>query len=200
MARSYVIDDLRRKHRHNNNIAVAHFYCDYRQQDTYTTANILANVLKQLISKLYPLPQSVTDLFHSYQNGADSLITPRLGDVRKDFLSVSKRFDRVFIVIDALDECDVTYRGELLRWITGLEPSIRLLITSRQEVDTSIILQNYAQIQLSNYALRSNIEIFISTFVQRSNLSSVLDTRDRETRETTLTHLVNTIYHASGGS
>ena len=201
VASSFIVDNLLRRYRGHRK-PVTYFYCDYRQQSNHSSAYILSSLLKQLLSNVHPLPQSLMDLFTSYQHGTDSLVQPRLEDVHKEFLNISQMFPKVFVVVDALDESDSTYRADFLRMILNLDSSIRILITSRREEDIEGVLDRYPQIIPSTHSLKTDIETYIGAFIQRTELSRVLDGSGKKhnEREQTLKDLVGEVYSKSQGS
>lgn len=63
---------------------------------------MLVNLLKQLSQTRPSVPGSLKMLYEKYRNRA---VRPSLGEVSEALQAVSKEFSRVFLVIDALDEC-----------------------------------------------------------------------------------------------
>lgn len=200
LPRSFIIDDLQRKHQ-DDSIAVIYFYCDYRQRDGYSSAYILSSLLKQLVSTLHPLPHSLMDLFAGYKHGTDIISHPRLDDVCEEFFNISRTLDGVFVVVDALDECDATNRAHLLQIILRLGPSTRLLITSRSVPDIVMLLQDYPKISLSPKDINTDIETYINSFIQRTHLSTILagDGRTQAAREQVKKRFVDEVYRKSQG-
>ncbi|KAL9629658.1 MAG: hypothetical protein Q9164_006782 [Protoblastenia rupestris] len=198
---SLVIDDLFREHL-NDKTPVTYFYCDYREQDTYSAAHILSSLLKQLLTKLYPLPQSFMNVFDGYQHGKDTLARPRLQDVKNEFISTASRFRQIFVVLDALDECNAAYRTEILHMITWLGHSFRVFITSRHEPDIDKHLEGYRQIILPTAGLKTDIEAYISASILRTQLALTLDAsfRTSDEREHAKTYLIKELWHKSQGS
>ena len=151
---------------------------------------------------MYPLPQPLLDLFSSYQRGTDSIAKPRLADVWRVFLTVAQTFDRVFIVVDALDECDSHHRAKLLGLIPEITSSVRLLITSRYEADIVRKLRSYPQLALSTINAKKDIEDLLAELIKRTQLFALLDSSSKKqgTPEQAKKVLVNEIYRKSEGS
>lgn len=59
-----------------------------------------------------------------------------------------KRFKRVWILLDALDECEIHSRQAVLKWLKSLltlgMSSVRLVATSRNEVDIQDAIEQIA--------------------------------------------------------
>ncbi|KAL2846030.1 nucleoside phosphorylase domain-containing protein [Aspergillus pseudodeflectus] len=77
-----VIDDLHQRLRHKQDVGIVYIYCNYQRQEEQTLHDLLLDEgLRQLKTQ------------------------PSLGEVANDIHSLSDLYDRLFIVVDALDEC-----------------------------------------------------------------------------------------------
>jgi NACHT domain len=130
---SLVVDNLRCRFA-GQNVGIAFFYCDYRDQDRQTTPNILTSLLQQLITHTPSMPLSVQELYKRYKNDRGSI---SLADLEETISMVLKEFKQSFILIDALDECDVNrHRKSFIQVLKRLEErSVRVFITSRPHPD-----------------------------------------------------------------
>ena len=84
-------------------VRVAYLYCNYKTQDVQSVSHYLGALLRQLIHDIEPTPKPVQELYDRRGRGNTN---PTLEDLEKALQSVCKEFSRVYIVIDALDECD----------------------------------------------------------------------------------------------
>ncbi|KAL9608795.1 MAG: hypothetical protein Q9167_006382 [Letrouitia subvulpina] len=112
---SLVIDFLRdpaslcnryKKQPYENDVAgecVAGIYCTYREK--LATANILGSILQQLYIKLHSAPEHVPEIIDN------AWLSSRL-------LRVFPDFPRIFLIVDALDECSDNF--DLLQQIRSL--------------------------------------------------------------------------------
>ncbi|KAJ5714648.1 uncharacterized protein N7483_011829 [Penicillium malachiteum] len=97
---STVINELSSNFQNDHTVGVAFFYCNFREK--ITLEEILGCLLKQLSGQLPIFPEPVEDLYDTYQ----ALKTKAsLNDLMEILDTTIFRFQRVFIVIDALDEC-----------------------------------------------------------------------------------------------
>jgi len=110
------IDDLITRFQRDPDIAVAYIYCNFRRRDEQKADDLLASILKQLIQKRSTLPEGVKAL---YDRHSDQRTRPSLDEISGTLQSVSVLYSRVFIVIDALDECQ-TSSGCRTRLLTEL--------------------------------------------------------------------------------
>ena len=94
---------------------------------------MIGGLLKQLLPESRDIPGEVRKVFRGSRNqlGGRGLRLPELIEL---FQAVLPPFDRIFICIDALDECPVEHRIELLRSLRGIAQNskgLRLFLTGR---------------------------------------------------------------------
>jgi hypothetical protein len=113
-------------------VGIAYIYCNFRRQAEQTTEFLLANILKQLAGWQERLPTSVQEL---YKRHKARYTRPILEELSTTLQSVARAYSRVYVVIDALDECeDKDYnRGKLLTELFSLQTKtgVNLFFTSR---------------------------------------------------------------------
>jgi hypothetical protein len=98
---AYIIDFLLQL-RINSDIGVAFVYFSYKHGESQTPVNILASILQQLIKQK---PSYVQDLKDMYARHIRESTRPVVDDISSLLQNVIYAFGKVFIVIDALDEC-----------------------------------------------------------------------------------------------
>ena len=121
------------------NIAVAAFYCDFVSQQEQTTDNIVGAILKQLVGR----GGIAEDLREAFQKAKKEVggRGPRLVDLMGMLKTAIASLPRVFICIDALDECLPKCLPELfesLRDIARESPSVRIFLTGRPHVGEDV--------------------------------------------------------------
>ena len=121
------------------NIAVAAFYCDFLSQQDQTINNIVGAILKQLVGR----GVIAEDIREASQKAKKELggRGPRLADLMGMLRTTIAPLPRVFICIDALDECLPKCLPELLeslKDITRESPSTRIFLTGRPHVREDI--------------------------------------------------------------
>ena len=100
---------------------------------------MLGAVLKQLASR-GGIPEYMREAFREAKKdfGGRRLRVPDMVEILKKSIA---SLPRVFICIDALDECTAKHRRELLeslREIVRMSPNIRLFLTGRPHIDDEI--------------------------------------------------------------
>lgn len=116
----------------DSDIGIAYRYCNFKRHNEQRLQDLLTNLLKQLAQGLPSLPDAVKMLYHQHRGGGTR---PSIEEISKALHSVSSHFSRLFIVIDALDECQTSngLRTRILYEIFDLqvECSLNFLATSR---------------------------------------------------------------------
>lgn len=107
-----------------------YIYCHYKEQTLQTLFNLIASLLKQLVQD-YPAAYNRIKLLYNHHEDRGTLVT--LEEIRQTLQSEIKMFAKVFIIVDALDECSEAggARGKLLNELRSLADTVRLLVTSR---------------------------------------------------------------------
>jgi hypothetical protein len=106
-----LVDDLITRFQDNPNVGIAYIYCNFNRQDEQKVQDLLSSLLKQLSEKRTSVPDAVKDLYTRYKATSTR---PQFDKVSKALRSVASTYSEVFIVVDALDECESTCRTRLL--------------------------------------------------------------------------------------
>ena len=114
---------------HDQSTAVACVYCNYKDKMVQTPANLLANIWMQ-IRQNGGLSSEVEELYTS-SVAKGSSTRPRLDDIIKVLKAEVDRHANIYVIIDALDECEPAYRLRLLTELKALQPRLKLMVTSR---------------------------------------------------------------------
>jgi hypothetical protein len=129
---SIVVDDLCNRFRNDATFGIAYLYCNFQRRDEQKAEGLLASLLKQLAEELSSLPDSVKDLYNRHK---DKRTRPSFDEISRTLKSVATLYLRVFIIVDALDECQSADRcwSELLSELFVLQENCRanLFVTSR---------------------------------------------------------------------
>lgn len=99
-----VVDSLHSKYQFEDNIGIAYIYFDYGESHIQNAENMIASILRQLVeqqSSLHDVVEALQRKAASGNRGFDH------EEVLHALNAVVSSFTRVFIVVDALDECMV---------------------------------------------------------------------------------------------
>ena len=129
---SVVVEELSTRFHNDSSIVVAYVYCNYKRQTEQTLENLLASLLKQLAQSRPSLPESVKSL---HDRCRAKKAPPSVDDISSVLQSVAAEYLRVFILIDALDECRAQddCRTQMLSKLSNLQNKCgaNLFVTSR---------------------------------------------------------------------
>jgi Cdc6-like AAA superfamily ATPase len=85
------------------NVGIAYLYCNFRQQKEQKLDNLLLSLLKQLVQELGLIPGSVRSLYNLHNRKGTR---PKFEEVSKVLQLTVPLYSHVFIIVDAMDECD----------------------------------------------------------------------------------------------
>ncbi|KAL6904181.1 ankyrin repeat-containing domain protein [Trichoderma evansii] len=172
---SIVVEELTIRKEENRSIGVAYIYCHFRRQHEQKAEDLLASLLKQLAQSRPSLSDSVKSLYGSHKAKGTR---PSLNKISKELQSIAVLYSKVFIVVDALDECQASdgCRSKFLSEIFSLQEKsgVNLFVTSRfipeitEKFERSISLE----IRASEHDVRRYMDGHISrlpSFVRRNS-------------------------------
>ena len=121
------------------NIAVAAFYCDFLSQQEQTVNHIVGAILKQLVGR-GDISKGLREAFEKAKREVGGR-GPRLADLMGMLRTTIASLPKVFICIDALDECLPKCLPELLESLRDIVrecPSTRIFLTGRPHITEDI--------------------------------------------------------------
>lgn len=129
---SIVVDDLFARFQDDIGVGIAYIYCKFRRQSEQAVTDITLSLLKQLAQGRPSLPNTVKDLYERYEQDRRR---PSNDEVSGALGIVISFYSRVFVIIDALDECQVSSstRSKLISDIFNIQQKheTNFLATSR---------------------------------------------------------------------
>ncbi|KAI9766644.1 MAG: hypothetical protein M1839_004799 [Geoglossum umbratile] len=130
---SIVIECIRSA-QHNRESGIAFLYCNYERQNEQTAEALLAILLRQLAEHHPSIPGSVKLLYDSHTK---KKTRPSLQEVYDTLYDIAKSYKRLFLVVDALDECSDDTRRALLLQLRNLQKTTgSLLMATSRHLDT----------------------------------------------------------------
>jgi Cdc6-like AAA superfamily ATPase len=102
---SIVVDELTTQFSNDRTIGIAYIYCNFRRQEEQKIDDLLTSLLKQLSESQPSLPVTVTELYNRHKT---KRTRPSLEEVSRSLQAVTALYSRVFLIVDALDECQVS--------------------------------------------------------------------------------------------
>ncbi|KAL2813752.1 nucleoside phosphorylase domain-containing protein [Aspergillus cavernicola] len=98
---SIVVNHLQTVYQIRHRTEIAYVYCNFRRHSEQKPTDILANLLKQLVGRGPSLPKSMEVLYTRHK---EIRTRPSLDEICRVLRSVVADYEKVYIVIDALDE------------------------------------------------------------------------------------------------
>ncbi|KAL6824068.1 ankyrin repeat-containing domain protein [Trichoderma camerunense] len=130
-----VVNHLLANFRNDPQVGIAYVYCNFRQQDEQTAEKLLTSLLKQLAQAQSSLPKIVEDLYSKHEK---SRTRPLLDEITTALHSTAAAYSRIFIIIDALDECQDLSRQRLLDEIFALQTKTGANIFATSRISDTI--------------------------------------------------------------
>ena len=158
MFRSVIISHLEQEF-NQKDVAVAYVYCTYTEKDQ-SAVNLVASLLQQLIKQQSAISDSIIALYNHHYNRKTR---PSLAEYSRSLQSEIDYFSKVFIIVDALDECSEGTRKHFLAEVQKLLPNIRLLVTSRhiRDIENEFKEAAWLEIRASGEDIKSYLEACI---------------------------------------
>ena len=127
-----VIEDLTKRFRNDPTIGIAYVYLNFRRHGEQTADNLIASLAKQLSRNQPSLPDCVRKI---HENHKDKQSRPTSDELSSVLQTVVGIYSKVFIVVDALDECQILggHRNRLLSELFAMQSTGKasVLATSR---------------------------------------------------------------------
>jgi hypothetical protein len=163
-SRSAIIDKLERP-RLSLDVGLAFIYFNYKERERQTLVNIVASLVQQLVSRSKAIPKDVRALYSHHQSRKTG---PGETEYSEILFSLIDKFRYVYVVIDALDECDET-RGSRTRFIKELlklPAKVRLLCTSRHLGDIEKQFATASRLEIR--ASKADVERFLHAQISQT--------------------------------
>ena len=113
---SVVIDELMTRFGNDEAFGIAYIYFNFKREHEQKVEDVIASLLKQLAQCKCSLPESMKLLYDRHKK---QRTRPSLDEISSALQSVATLYSRVFIVIDALDECQIV-NGNRKRFLSAL--------------------------------------------------------------------------------
>ena len=156
-------------------IGVAAIYCNFKENDTQTLENLFASLCMQLISNSHPLTKALVDLYDSHHSTKKR---PNLEEILKVLGEVIESLSKVYLILDALDECSLEVRNPFVQRLKSMRSTARMLVTTRP-ID-NIVQEFTKESPIEIRANPSDLEKYIKSRIVNS------DRLDRLLREDTM--------------
>lgn len=134
-------------------------YFSYYEKGTQTLPNLLGSILSQILYNVPSVPEELQESYRGRRSNGRSrsrTSSEHLESIRL----ITERLPRIFIVLDALDECSEEVRQQFLEAILSLQPKVQLFVTSRFFTSMLAELGDCESLEVS--AKESDMERYLS--------------------------------------
>jgi hypothetical protein len=157
---SLVISHLSSKFQGDSEIGIASIYCNFKRQEDQDFERLLASLLKQLAGGRDCLLESTKEL---YREHFIRRTQPTPEELMIELECVISQYSETFIIIDALDECQLSGLNRLFSKLFSFQKDhrMRILATSRPIPEITDWFNDINGIKLEIRADMSDITKFI---------------------------------------
>jgi predicted ATPase len=194
---SIVVNHLITTFRENDDVGIAYIYCNFRDQAQQTAEGLLRSLLKQLAHQRPSLLDQVVDL---YERRGAKVSPPSINEFSSALQSVTASYSQVFVLIDALDECQVSDRTRsiFLSEIFNLQARQGINIFATSRFIPEIVDKFVGSPSLEIRASKGDLQIYLDAQVSNSELPG-LDGHSTELREQIIEDIKTDIIEAVDG-
>jgi len=139
-----MIDHLRQTFEESHT-AVVFLYCNYKEREDHTLPNLMASILHQLLQSLPSVSEEIRLLYNHHKK---RMTRPSLNDLSALIRGRVAAYSKVFLVVDALDECTEDSRSDLVTEVHRLPVGVHFLCTSRFVPDIENIFRAASRIEI----------------------------------------------------
>jgi hypothetical protein len=162
---SIVVEELSTRFSNDPTICIAYIYCNFRRQDEQKISDLLASLLKQLAESQPSLPSTMKELYNRHKT---KRTRPSLEEISRSLQAVTTLYSRVFLIVDALDECQVSNncRKRFLLEIFSLQANhgVNLFATSRFIPEITTKFQRNISVEIR--ASKEDIERYLEAHMR----------------------------------
>jgi len=190
---SIIIDNLM-KETANKTI---YFYCDFKDAEKLSAIGIYCSLAAQILESNWD--NDMPPEFESYYQKSKEK-PPYESSLREQLMKLFGKIGRTQIIVDALDECSPSVRGDVLKTLLEIQQmgNINILVTSREEVDIKQLVDGLDTpkicININAISNSGDIALFVTGQIERNTKLSKLKEVTKEEVATTITSQANGMF------
>ncbi|UPK99839.1 hypothetical protein LCI18_010774 [Fusarium solani-melongenae] len=173
-------------------VAVAFFFCDYKQETTLKSVNIIGALASQLAiqwDESFNLLEQYYEELHPAR-GLNKPVDP--GDLVKIMEKICNLFSQVIIIVDGLDECadDVYEVLEALCDLADFANTTSIALISRNEVEIRQALEGGFK-EVTIEAREEDLKIYVRAEIERRIRAKQLEIQNKAIKDEIQSELVS---------
>lgn len=169
-------------------VAVACIYCDYKEQTRQTVPELVASLLKQLMQDR---PETSDNVISLYERHLVNNTRPTQEELTQALRSEIGLYSKVFVVVDALDECLEGNQRRLITELRSLGDTVSMLVTSRRLALIEELFLSAKRLDI--YATNEDVQKYVEgRIAQEPRLARVVGT-DPALRETVVKQITGNV-------
>jgi hypothetical protein len=195
-----VLEDITEKYPVSTNVGIAFAYCSYKDQSNDPKLFFTSFILQLARQREELFPQLV-DFHTTNQRDGRKASSCTFDTLRLLVLSMVKEFQVLFIIFDALDECE--NRGPFIAFLRELVSDseddcycVKLFVSSRREADIQSAFWNTPRIEIAATKIQQDIEQYVEFEIQRRIDNGQLRLKDTESLSK---EILSTLSNRAGG-
>ena len=133
-------------------------YCDFRNPDSQSLANILGSLLGQLCTQLGTFPDGLLETYQRYSKPA-TYSGPKPALLQEWLLGLCKQ-RKAHLFVDALDDTEQGYQlSEILSHLVSRSTQLRVFLASRNNIKFQKSLQDASRLSLEDHVAEIDNDI-----------------------------------------
>ncbi|KAK8000389.1 hypothetical protein PG990_012989 [Apiospora arundinis] len=158
---SIVVNKLQDKFHGDSSVGICYIYFNFRRSDEQKLDDLLASLIKQVAQGQSRFPGSVKELYRRHKQRRTR---PSTYEFSRALHSMVVPCSRVFIIVDALDECTVSdgCRSQFISELQKLQASLDVNILATSRFIPEITARFREAVQLEIRASESDISTYLN--------------------------------------
>lgn len=173
-------------------VAIAFFFCDNNDYNTHLPVNILGAIAAQLAMQNDQAYAILAEYYQTLRGAGQLPRNPTVPGLQNTLSAMLRRYDRVYLIVDALDECG-NHVNDVVDGIVSWAERERLLsiaLLTRDEADIRTFLEDgYERVEI--VAHTRDVAEYVSAQIEERIRTRRLRFHDPTLKGEILTRLVN---------
>lgn len=148
---------------------LAYFYCTYNMSENHGMSYILGSLAAQLI-RTFPQPETGPAM-RLFRECDDGTLAAKVDHFQNLLCKLINDMEVAFICLDALDECSLSTKSELLPFIymvIGRCDNVKIIVSSRSgDSEVSEFLDGCPSITITPQAVARDIDLYVRRRIDR---------------------------------